>query len=147
MNYETQSNLKAILEGLDASITNINKLSSSVIRILETNEKGFKSTISNLGQMTNNLTKLTDSLNQMPLNSTVKNFESTSTELKEIIKRINSGKGSAGLLLNNEELYNNLVNSSKALDALLSDLKEHPKRYVHFSIFGRKEKSSDENKK
>ena len=38
-------------------------------------------------------------------------------------------------------------NSSKALDALLSDLKEHPKRYVHFSIFGRKEKSSDENKK
>ena len=147
MNYETQSNLKAILEGLDASITNINKLSSSVIRILETNEKGFKSTISNLGQMTNNLTKLTDSLNQMPLNSTVKNFESTSTELKEIIKRINSGKGSAGLLLNNEELYNNLVNSSKALDALLSDLKEHPKRYVHFSIFGRKEKSSDDNKK
>ena len=56
-----------------------------MIRILETNEKGFKSTISNLGQMTNNLTKLTDSLNQMPLNSTVKNFESTSTELKEII--------------------------------------------------------------
>ena len=43
MNYETQSNLKAILEGLDASITNINKLSSSVIQILETNEKGFKS--------------------------------------------------------------------------------------------------------
>ena len=147
MNYETQSNLKAILEGLDASITNINKLSSSMIRILETNEKGFKSTISNLGQMTSNLTKLTDSLNQMPLNSTVENFESTSTELKEIIKRINSGKGSAGLLLNNEELYDNLVNSSKALDALLSDLKEHPKRYVHFSIFGRKEKSSDDNKK
>ena len=141
MNYETQSNLKAILEGLDASITNINKLSSSVIRILETNEKGFKSTINNLGQMTNNLTKLTDSLNQMPLNSTVENFESTSTELKEIIKRINSGKGSAGLLLIMKN-YIITVNSSKALDALLSDLKEHPKRYVHFSIFGRKEKSS-----
>ena len=40
-----------------------------------------------------------------------------------------------------------LVNYSKALDALLSDLKENPKRYVHFSIFGRKEKSSDDNKK
>ena len=97
--------------------------------------------------MTSNLTKLTDSLKQMPLNSTIENFESTSTDLKEIIKRINSGKGSAGLLLNNEELYNNLVNSSKALDALLSDLKEHPKRYVHFSIFGRKEKSSEDDKK
>ena len=118
-----------------------------MIRILETNEKGFKSTINNLGQMTSNLTKLTDSLKQMPLNSTIENFESTSTDLKEIIERINSGKGSAGLLLNNEELYNNLVNSSKALDALLSDLKEHPKRYVHFSIFGRKEKSSDDDKK
>ena len=52
MNYETQINLKAILEGLDISIANINKLSSSMIRILETNEKGFKSTINNLGQMT-----------------------------------------------------------------------------------------------
>ena len=142
MNYETQNNIKATLEGLAASVNNINALSSSVNRILEANEKGFASTLNNLDDVTQNLTQLTDSLNQMPLVSTVKNFEATSAQLKKIIDGLESGEGSAGQLLNDKALYDNLVTSAESLDALLTDLKEHPKRYVHFSIFGRKEKSN-----
>ncbi|MBL6661528.1 MAG: MCE family protein [Flavobacteriaceae bacterium] len=142
MNYQTQNNIKATLEGLAATVNNINALSSSVNRILEANEKGFASTLNNLDDVTQNLTQLTDSLNQMPLVSTVKNFEATSAQLKKIIDGLESGEGSAGQLLNDKALYDNLVTSSKSLDALLTDLKEHPKRYVHFSIFGRKEKSN-----
>ena len=142
MNYETQNNIKATLEGLAASVNNINALSSSVNRILEANEKGFASTLNNLDNATQNLTQLTDSLNQMPLVSTVKNFEATSAQLKKIIDGLESGEGSAGQLLNDKALYDNLVTSAESLDALLTDLKEHPKRYVHFSIFGRKEKSN-----
>jgi len=141
MNYETQNNIKVTLEGLAASVNNINALSSSVNRILEANEKGFASTLNNLDNATQNLTQLTDSLNQMPLVSTVKNFEATSAQLKKIIDGLESGEGSAGQLLNDKALYDNLVTSAESLDALLTDLKEHPKRYVHFSIFGRKEKS------
>ncbi|MDA8658096.1 MlaD family protein [Flavobacteriaceae bacterium] len=141
MNYQTQNNIKATLEGLAATVNNINALSSSVNRILEDNEKGFASTLNNLDDVTQNLTQLTDSLNQMPLVSTVKNFEATSAQLKKIIDGLESGEGSAGQLLNDKALYDNLVTSSESLDALLTDLKEHPKRYVHFSIFGRKEKS------
>ena len=142
MNYETQNNIKVTLEGLAASVNNINALSSSVNRILEANEKGFASTLNNLDNATQNLTQLTDSLNQMPLVSTVKNFEATSAQLKKIIDGLESGEGSAGQLLNDKALYDNLVTSAESLDALLTDLKEHPKRYVHFSIFGRKEKSN-----
>ena len=142
MNYQTQNNIKATLEGLAATVNNINALSSSVNRILEANEKGFASTLNNLDDVTQNLTQLTDSLNQMPLVSTVKNFEATSAQLKKIIDGLESGEGSAGQLLNDKALYDNLVTSSESLDALLTDLKEHPKRYVHFSIFGRKEKSN-----
>ena len=142
MNYETQNNIKATLEGLAATVNNINALSSSVNRILEANEKGFASTLNNLDNATQNLTQLTDSLNQMPLVSTVKNFEATSAQLKKIIDGLESGEGSAGQLLNDKALYDNLVTSAESLDALLTDLKEHPKRYVHFSIFGRKEKSN-----
>jgi phospholipid/cholesterol/gamma-HCH transport system substrate-binding protein len=142
MNYQTQNNIKATLEGLAATVNNINALSSSVNRILEDNEKGFASTLNNLDDVTQNLTQLTDSLNQMPLVSTVKNFEATSAQLKKIIDGLESGEGSAGQLLNDKALYDNLVTSSESLDALLTDLKEHPKRYVHFSIFGRKEKSN-----
>ena len=142
MNYETQNNIKVTLEGLAATVNNINALSSSVNRILEANEKGFASTLNNLDNATQNLTQLTDSLNQMPLVSTVKNFEATSAQLKKIIDGLESGEGSAGQLLNDKALYDNLVTSAESLDALLTDLKEHPKRYVHFSIFGRKEKSN-----
>ena len=142
MNYETQNNIKVTLEGLAATVNNINSLSSSVNRILEANEKGFASTLNNLDNATQNLTQLTDSLNQMPLVSTVKNFEATSAQLKKIIDGLESGEGSAGQLLNDKALYDNLVTSAESLDALITDLKEHPKRYVHFSIFGRKEKSN-----
>ena len=142
MNYETQNNLKSTFEELAATVKNINALSESVNRIIATNERGFNSTLTNLDEVTQNLSQLTDSLNQMPLVSTVKNFEATSAQLKKIIDGLESGEGSAGQLLNDKALYDNLVTSSESLDALLTDLKEHPKRYIHFSIFGRKDKSN-----
>ena len=143
MNYETQNNLKMTLEGLASTIENVNILSSNINDILNANEKELKSTINNLSKISGNLNKITDSLKKMPLSSTVKNFEDTSLHLKEIIERLNSGEGSAGMILNDNKLYDNLVNSSEALEALLSDLKSNPKKYVHFSIFGRKEKNND----
>ena len=143
MNYETQNNLKMTLEGLASTIENVNILSSNINDILNANEKELKSTINNLSKISGNLNKITDSLKQMPLSSAVKNFEDTSLHLKEIIERLNSGEGSAGMILNDNKLYDNLVNSSEALEALLSDLKSNPKKYVHFSIFGRKEKNND----
>ena len=143
MNYETQNNLKMTLEGLASTVENVNVLSSNINDILNANEKGLKSTINNLSKVSGNLIKITDSLKQMPLSSIVKNFEETSLQLKRIIERLNSGEGSAGMILNDNKLYDNLVNSSEALEALLSDLKSHPKKYVHFSIFGRKEKNND----
>ena len=143
MNYDTQNNLKMSLEGLASTIENVNVLSSNINDILNANEKGLKSTINNLSKVSGNLNKITDSLKQMPLSSIVKNFENTSFQLKRIIERLNSGEGSAGMILNDNKLYDNLVNSSEALEALLSDLKSNPKKYVHFSIFGRKEKNND----
>ena len=140
MNYETQNNLKATLENLSSTIANINDLSLSVKQILNSNEKIFNNTINNLDDITQNLNQFTDSLIEMPLSATVKNFQLTSDQLKFIIEGLNSGEGSAGMFLKDMELYNNLVNSSEALDALLSDLKENPKKYVHFSIFGKKDK-------
>jgi phospholipid/cholesterol/gamma-HCH transport system substrate-binding protein len=55
------------------------------------------------------------------------------------MNKINSGQGSLGMLVNNDTLYRNLEASSKSLDALLTDMKANPNRYVHFSVFGRKD--------
>lgn len=145
MNYKTQNNLKDALEEISETIANINDLSSSMNRIVNTNERILNSTLNNLNEVSGNISKLTDSLNQMPLTATVKNFEAASGQLKSIIDRLEAGEGSAGMLIKDKTLYENLVNSSEALDLLLTDLKEHPKKYVHFSIFGRKETTNKKN--
>jgi phospholipid/cholesterol/gamma-HCH transport system substrate-binding protein len=145
MNYDTQNNLKATLENFAKTIENINTLTSRVNRIVDANETELNNTLSNISELSGNLNQLTDSLSQAPLNTTLKNFEVTSAQLKKIIDRLESGAGSAGKLLYEDELYDNLLKSTKALELLLSDLRAHPKRYVHFSIFGKKEESNEKN--
>ena len=145
MNSETQNNLLQTLNGLTQSIDNINRLSSSMIRIVDANEKTFKKIMDQVETSSVNLANLTDSLSRAPLAKTIKNFEITSGELKELVRQLQNGHGTAGKLLKDDALYNELVNSSTALEALLTDLKSHPKKYVHFSIFGRKEKAKKED--
>ena len=145
MNYDTQNNLKATLENFAKTIENINTLTSRVNRIVDANEAELNNTLSNISELSGNLNQLTDSLSQAPLNTTLKNFEVTSAQLKKIIDSLESGAGTAGKLLYEDELYDNLLKSTKALELLLSDLRAHPKRYVHFSIFGKKEESNEKN--
>ena len=138
MNYQTQTNLKLVLEGLAESVTNVAELTKNMNRVVVQNEKNFKGTLGNLEATSKNLSQLSDSLAQMPLGATIANFEQTSADLQKIMSRLNNGEGSAGKLLNDEELYHKLLGSSAALEALLTDLKANPKNYVHFSLFGRK---------
>jgi len=142
LNYESQNNLKLALKGLTESISNINELSESMGRIVNANEKVFNSTMGHVETTSKNLSQLTDSLSKIELSTTMKNMEVASTQLKSILVNLEKGKGSAGKLLNDDALYNELLHSSEALEALLTDLKKHPKKYVHFSLFGRKEKST-----
>jgi len=138
MNYQTQTNLKLALEGLAESVANVAELTKNMNRVVMQNEKNFKGTLGNLEATSKNLSQLSDSLAQMPLGATIANFEQTSADLQKILSRLNNGEGSAGKLLNDEELYHKLLGSSAALEALLTDLKANPKNYVHFSLFGRK---------
>ena len=138
MNYDTQNNLKLALDGLSVSINNISRLTENMNHIVTQNEQNFKGTMNNLKDTSKNLSQITDSFKKMPLASTIKNFEETSADLKTIISRLETGNGSAGKFLSDDALYNKLLGSSEALEALLNDLKANPKNYVHFSIFGRK---------
>jgi len=138
MNYDTQNNLKLALEGLSVSVNNVAKLTENMNRVVIQNEQNFIGIMNNLKDTSKNLSQLTNSFKQMPLASTISNFEETSVNLGIIISRLEAGNGSAGKLLNDERLYNKLLSSSNALEELLNDLKLNPKNYVHFSLFGRK---------
>ena len=85
-----------------------------------------------------NLNQITDQVARANVANTLADANQAVADFQKIVDRINSGEGSIGLLINDSALYDNLRNASKNLDELMIDLKEHPGRYVHFSIFGRR---------
>ena len=143
MNYNSQNNLKLALEGITRTIENINSLSQTLSQIVDNNQKVFNSALKNIESTSENLAVLTDSISKFPVVSTFKNFEIVSVKLNKIISRLESGEGSLGKLLNDDAFYSELLHSSEALESLLTDLKNNPKKYLHFSVFGRKENSSE----
>ncbi len=81
-----------------------------------------------------------DNLKQVDVAQTVQQVDSVVAELNGLIQSANSSDGTVGMLLNDKQLYVSLSQTVASADSLLTDLKAHPKRYVHFSLFGRKEK-------
>jgi phospholipid/cholesterol/gamma-HCH transport system substrate-binding protein len=114
----------------------INAMSSN-INILTTS---LSKTEKSLAQLLTKLNTLGDSLNKAQIAQTVNNANVAVTEMKEVLARMNSGQGTLGKLSKNDSLYTNLNKTAADLDKLLIDLREHPNRYVHLSVFGRKEK-------
>ena len=140
LDNDTQSNLKSTLESLSVTAKNLNKASMAAIKILDSNQKNLNKTFSNIKYTSENLKSITDSISNAQFSYTIRSFTQTAESLNKIVTTIESGKGTAGKLVNDDGLYESLIGASKELESLLSDLKNHPKRYVHFSLFGKKEK-------
>ena len=140
LDNDTQTNLKSTLENLSITTKNLNKASLAAVKILDSNQKNLNKTFSNIKYTSENLKSITDSISNAQLSYAIRSFTQTAESLKKIVSSIESGKGTAGKLINDDGLYESLTEASKELESLISDLKKHPKRYVHFSLFGKKEK-------
>ena len=149
LNNDSQENLKSILKNLSLSTSKINDASISLVEILKKNQSNIDNTFENFAETSDNLKTITDSISQANLAVAINKFTNTIESLDGIVATIESGNGTMGKLVKDETLYQNLSQASKELEDLLSDLKSHPKRYVHFSLFGKKdkeEKSKENNK-
>ena len=76
----------------------------------------------------------------LDLDGTMQQVNRTLANVEEMTQKLNSNEGSLGLLMRDPGLYNNLNATLMSADSLLVNVRQHPKRYVHFSLFGRKEK-------
>lgn len=92
------------------------------------------------GSTLDNADKLTANLASVDIDGTMMKVNKTLDNVEKITADISCGKGSLGLLMNDSELYYNLNNTVNSANKLMTDLREHPKRYVHFSVFGKKDK-------
>ena len=88
----------------------------------------------------NNTQTLTGNLAQLDVATTLAKVDATMQNVQTMTDRLNSNDGTLGLLMRDASLYNHLSSTANDADSLLIDLKAHPKRYVHFSLFGRKDK-------
>ncbi len=98
----------------------------------------LKTSTAHLNGIATNFETLSNDLSHSNIKQTLENANKAMADLQATISKINSGKGSLSLLLNDDKLYNNLSAASNNLNNLFIDLKAHPKRYVSFSVFGGK---------
>jgi len=140
LDMKSRENLKNSIAQLNTTISNFNSASASINSLLKNNEAKLNNTLSNAELLSGNLAKISDSLVNANIGSTVKNLENTVKDINQILTNLEAGNGTLGKLLNDEAMYTNLTNASKELEELLREMKLHPKRFVHFSLFGKKDK-------
>ena len=138
LNKQTQLNIKESIEVLTSAINSINN-SAYIIEgtLTEKNDKISK-TIDNIESISENLSKVTKELNEFGLSNVLVDLKESTEGINSVIQNLNSDSSSLGKLINKDELYENLNLSILSLNNLIDDINENPKKYVHFSIFGRK---------
>jgi len=141
------ADIQAMIHNLRQTTEKVNGLMASETERLDNILKNVDAITSNLknnnASITHalaNIDKITDDVAKSNLKQTIENTNNTIADLSLVLNKIKSGNGSLGMLVNDDKLYLNLKSSSENLDKLMIDLKANPKRYVHFSVFGGKEK-------
>ena len=121
-------------------VTTTNQLNTLVGQL----NKNVPSLMTQANSVLDNTTQLTGNLNKqlasVDINTTMSKVNATLDNVQQLTKQLNNPEGSIGLMLRDPQLYRNLNTTMSDVDSLLNNLREHPKRYVHFSLFGKKDK-------
>jgi phospholipid/cholesterol/gamma-HCH transport system substrate-binding protein len=136
---ENQENLKQSLRSIRGILADFKRSSDYIETLMGENGK-MDSIVTNTNRTLDNLAVISDSIRVADLGATLGNLQTTLDSFNEVLDSIKGGDGTMSKLLNDDELYTNLTNASKELEELMREIKEHPKRFVHLSVFGKKEK-------
>ncbi len=127
--------LNSALNHIDNVTKNLEKSTSNLTVMME---KQVPSILNNLDTVSAHLNLFSQDMKNIKLSNTINSIDSVLYGMNSISSKLNSKDNSLGLLLNDETLYHKLTKTATSADSLLIDLRLHPKRYVHFSLFGRK---------
>jgi phospholipid/cholesterol/gamma-HCH transport system substrate-binding protein len=139
-------------KNLGNTLSNLSNTTESLDKIIGSKESELKATLDNVNKFTKmladnaekmnrsfgNLEAITDTIAAADIYGTVSNLKASLEKVSLLMENLNNGKGTAGKFLTNDTLYTNLSTSLESLNVLLMDMKANPKKYVHFSIFGKK---------
>lgn len=137
LNDTTRQNIRGTFKNLDATVASFRTTAEELQGIVQGNSGKIDRTLTNLDEMSTNFNNFSDTLSQMNIKQITTDLEDVIADFEQISNKLNSGEGTAGKLLNDESVYNNLDRATRQLEELLQDIKLNPKRYVHFSVFGK----------
>lgn len=126
-------NVEHITNDLTTTTTQLNTLMASLNKEVPGMITRANNVLDQSGQLASNLSAVN-------VEETMAKVSETLENLRRFTDKLNANDGSLGLLLNDKKLYQNLNSTIAHADSLLINLREHPKRYVHFSVFGKKDK-------
>ncbi|MDT0690194.1 MlaD family protein [Salegentibacter sp. F188] len=144
LNDTTRNNIRTTFRDIGETARSIRGTAETLEGIVEGNSGKLDRTFTNLDEMSGNFNKFSDSISQIDVAQMSRDIEDIIANFEEVSNKINSEEGTAGKLLNNDDVYNNLERATEQLEELLQDVKLNPKRYVHFSIFGKRSKGYTE---
>ncbi len=125
----TLNNLETLTAQLNTTSAQLNRLVSNDIPVA----------LDKVIEIEDDLLKVSSQLSEVDYAGMIATLDASLNNIQQITAALNDGNGTVGMLLNDTALYSKLNETCEAANALLEDLKENPKRYVHFSVFGRKE--------
>lgn len=152
-NKDTRDNLTQSIKSIRVSLGHIENTTVSVDQLMGSEKTHIASILEkvdevsttlaknskNLSKIIGNFANISDTIAKANIKRTMQNADSALYYTAQIMGRINKGQGTLGMLAKDTALYMRLSRSSDDLDKLLQDFKAHPKRYVHFSVFGKKD--------
>lgn len=125
------------IEGITSDLTTSTKELNTLMATLN---HDVPQMVTKANGVLDNTQQLTANLASVDVAATMHEVDETIANVKSLTAKLNNNEGSLGLLLNDPSLYNNMSATMASADSLLNNLREHPKRYVHFSLFGKKDK-------
>lgn len=149
LDKKTRTSLQEAITGFNDVVVNFKQASSTLNKLLVENQQNIDSSLTNINTLTANFADMSKKLSEAELDKTVLKLQETVANLNAVLAQVEKGEGTMGKLLKDEKMYNNLSEASKQLELLLEDMRLNPKRYVHFSLFGKKPKpyqAPEENK-
>ncbi len=161
LNEDARKNLTESFESINRSFKSLEMTTKRLDTIILAEKGKISAILTNVNSISNNLKEnndqitsvlknfsaISDSLAASNLVETVNNASKALSSVASVMEKVDRGEGTIGQLLNNDSLYHNLEHATLELDMLMEDMRVNPKRYVHFSVFGRKEKAEDKPRK
>ena len=149
LGQKTQKEIQIMITNANHISTNLATLSENLNEITSRDKEKIHNIFTNIENICNtlddnddklamaidNFANISDTLAHANISAIMQDINISLESLSNTLHKINKGNGNLGLLINDENLYNNLERSSRSLDSLINDIRNNPKRYLNISIF------------